>query len=118
MLDRYETIASWAMGGIFALILAFYLYALGWPTAANAAAVAICVLLVFVPIRYVYPSRMPTLRAATVGLGIVWAVAALVVLTQLFRDGVASRMLVLGSLLYPVYYVGLSLVMTARRVSR
>jgi len=25
---------------------------------------------------------------------------------------------VLGSLLYPVYYVGLSLVMTARRVSR
>jgi phosphatidylcholine synthase len=76
------------------------------------------VLLVFVPIRYVYPSRQPTMRAVTVGLGIVWAVAALMVLTQLFRDGVASPALVLGSLLYPAYYLGLSLVMTFRRVSR
>ena len=99
-------------------ILAFYLYALGWPTAANAAAVAICVLLVFVPIRYVYPSRQPTMRTLTVGLGIVWAVVTLIVLGQLFRDGVASRALVLASLLYPAYYVGLSLVMTLRRVSR
>jgi phosphatidylcholine synthase len=100
-------------------ILAFYLYALGWPTAANAAAVAICVLLVFVPdpLRLsVRASR--TMRALTVGLGIVWAVVTLIVLGQLFRDGVASRALVLGSLLYPAYYVGLSLVMTLRRVSR
>ena len=99
-------------------ILAFYLYALSWPTAANAAVVATFALLIFVPIRYVYPSRTPTLRAPNVGLGLAWAAAALLVLWQLLRDGVASQPLVLGSLLYPVYYVGLSVVLTLRRVSR
>jgi len=99
-------------------ILAYYLYALGWPTAANAAAVIICVLLVFVPIRYVYPSRMPTMRALTVGLGVAWGAATLFALYQLHRDGVASRALVVGSLLFPLYYVGLSIVLSARRVSR
>lgn len=99
-------------------ILAYYLYALGWPTAANAAAVIICVLLVFAPIRYLYPSRMTTLRALTVGLGVAWGAATLFALYQLYRDGVASRALVVGSLLFPLYYVGLSIVLSARRVSR
>src|SRR6185369_1765899 len=50
-------------------IVAFYLYALGWAPAANAAVVAAFAVLIFVPIRYVYPSRTTTLRALTVGLG-------------------------------------------------
>ena len=99
-------------------ILAYYLYALGWPTAANAAAVIICVVLVFVPIRYLYPSRMTTMRALTIGLGVAWGAATLFALYQLYRDGVASRALVVGSLLFPLYYVGLSIVLSARRVSR
>ena len=99
-------------------ILAYYLYALGWPTAANAAAVIVCVLLVFVPIRYLYPSRMTTMRVLTIGLGVAWGAATLFALYQLYRDGVASRALVVGSLLFPLYYVGLSIVLSARRVSR
>lgn len=99
-------------------IVAFYLYALGWPTAANAAVVVTFAVLIFVPIRYVYPSRTPTLRALTVGIGLAWGAAVLLALYQILRDGVATAPLVLASLLFPVYYVGLSLVLTARRVSR
>src|SRR5262249_37663766 len=55
-------------------IVAFYLYALGWPPAVNAAWLVAFAVGVFVPIRYVYPSRTPTLRALTVTLGIAWGV--------------------------------------------
>jgi phosphatidylcholine synthase len=100
-------------------ILAFYLYALDWPTAANAAVVVVFAVLIFVPIRYVYPSRTPILRTLTVGLGCAWGAAVLLALYQILRDGVASRPLVLGSLLFPVYYGMLSLALTTRRrVSR
>ena len=99
-------------------IVAFYLYALGWPTAANAAVVTTFALLIFVPIRYVYPSRTTTLRALTVGLGLAWGAAVLLALFQILSDGIASRPLVLGSLLFPVYYGALSLVLTRQRVSR
>jgi phosphatidylcholine synthase len=99
-------------------IVAFYLYALGWAPAANAAVVAAFAVLIFVPIRYVYPSRTTTLRTLTVGLGLVWGGAVLLALFQILRDGIASRPLVLGSLLFPVYYGALSLVMTRQRVSR
>ena len=43
-------------------ILALYLYAWRLPPTANAAIVAVLVVLVFVPIRYVYPSRTRTWR--------------------------------------------------------
>jgi phosphatidylcholine synthase len=99
-------------------IVAFYLYALGWPTAANAVVVATFALLIFVPIRYVYPSRTTTLRGLTVGLGLVWGAAVLLALFQILSDGIAYRPLVLGSLLFPVYYGALSLVLTRQRVSR
>ena len=99
-------------------IVAFYLYALGWAPRANAAVVAAFAVLVFVPIRYVYPSRTTTLRALTVGLGLVWGGALLLALWQILRDGIPSRPLVLGSLLFPVYYGALSLVLTRQRVSR
>jgi phosphatidylcholine synthase len=99
-------------------IVAFYLYALGWPTAMNAAVVATFAFLIFVPIRYVYPSRTTTLRGLTVGLGLVWGASVLVALFQILRDGVAWRPLVVGSLLFPVYYFALSVVLTLRRGTR
>src|SRR5207253_2450896 len=43
-------------------VVAFYLYALGWPRALNAVVVVAFSVAVFVPIRYVYPSRTLTLR--------------------------------------------------------
>ena len=99
-------------------IVVFYLYVLEWPPPASALLLSIFAIGVFVPIRYVYPSRTPTLRALTVGLGVAWGAAVLVALYQILREGVALRPLVLGSLLFPVYYFVLSLVLTSRRVSR
>ena len=93
-------------------IVAFYLYALGWPRALNAAVVLVFSLGVFVPIRYLYPSRTLVLRPLTIGLGLVWAAAVLWSIAHLAS---APRVLVVVSLAFPVYYVGLSLALHVRR---
>jgi phosphatidylcholine synthase len=93
-------------------IVAFYLYTLGWSPLANAAVVVGLSIAVFVPLRYVYPSRTTTLRWLTVGLGCVWGAAVLFVLARL---GTAPRTIVVASLAYPAYYVALSLAMHASR---
>ena len=64
-------------------IVVFYLYLAGWPPLVNAAVLLALAVLVFVPIRYVYPSRTPVLRSLTIGLGIVWGVLMLVMLWQM-----------------------------------
>src|SRR5262249_55479203 len=96
-------------------VVAFYLLALGWPPALNALVVVLLSIGVFVPLRYLYPSRTPTLRPLTVGLGLVWGAAVLVALWIMVRGGVAPRALVVASLASPVYSVGLSLVLDLRR---
>ena len=95
-------------------IVAFYLYTLGWPLALNAAVVVALSVAVFVPLRYIYPSRTPVLRPLTVTLGLVWGAAVLWALAHL---GSAPRTLVAVSLAFPVYYVGLSIALQARRAS-
>ncbi len=93
-------------------IVAVYLVALGTPPWVNAAVLLLLVVLVFVPIGYVYPSRTPTLRGLTVGLGAVWGVTVLAIIWLLPSP---PRWLVVGSLAYPVYYTVLSFVLHARR---
>jgi phosphatidylcholine synthase len=68
--------------------------------------------MVFVPIRYVYPSRTPYWRTMTVALGLVWGVMLLVMVWQL---PVISAALFWASLIFPAYYVVLSLAIGARR---
>jgi phosphatidylcholine synthase len=67
--------------------------------------------LVFVPIRYLYPSRTPTLRALTVALGIAWGIMLLVMVWQLPEISVP---LLWASLGFPLYYLVLSLVLAWR----
>ena len=93
-------------------IVAFYLWALGWSRAVNAAVVIGFSIAVFVPIRYVYPSRTTALRPLTVALGIVWGAAILAVLS---RPGAPPQAVVVGSLAFPVYYVLLSFALHASR---
>jgi len=93
-------------------IVAFYLYTLAWPRAVNAAFVVAFSLAVFVPIRYVYPSRTTVLRPLTVGLGLAWGAA---VLYAIFNLSTVPHELVVASLAFPVYYVGLSLFLHLRR---
>jgi phosphatidylcholine synthase len=93
-------------------VVAFYLFALGWPPWLNAAVLVAFAVLVFVPIYYLYPSRAPVLRTATIALGIVWAAAMLIALARL-PD--VPRPLLWGSLAFPAYYLGLSVALTLRR---
>jgi phosphatidylcholine synthase len=94
-------------------IVAFYLWIAGWSPEVNAAILLALAVLVFVPIRYIYPSRTTTLMTLTNVLGAVWAVLLLV---MLWRHPAISRTLFLASLVFPVYYFGLSLWLNARRV--
>lgn len=92
-------------------VVAFYLYVLGTPRWVNAFLVLIFSFLVFVPIKYLYPSRSPILRGPTIGLGIAWGIVMLAIIYLLPEPPGA---LVLGSLLYPAYYVILSLWLAVR----
>jgi phosphatidylcholine synthase len=93
-------------------IVVLYLVALQTGPMFNAAVLLVLAAMVFVPIRYVYPSRTTVWRPVTVALGVAWAVAMLVVM---WRMPAAPSWLVRASLLYPAYYVGLSLALEARR---
>ena len=87
-------------------IVVFYMYLIELSPATNAAILLAFALLVFVPIRYVYPSRTTTLAGLTTGLGIVWAAMLSWVLWRLPDKEIEWT---LASLVFPAYYFGLSL---------
>ncbi len=93
-------------------IVVFYLYVARWPPAVNLGILLALVALVFVPIRYVYPSRTPSWRPLTVALGLVWGVLMLVLWSQM-PD--VSRPLLWASFVFPAYYLLLSLALHRRR---
>jgi phosphatidylcholine synthase len=62
--------------------------------------------LVFVPIRYVYPSRNPVCRRLTLSLGSAWGG---IVVWMIWQLPDVSRPILWASLVFPTYYVGLSL---------
>ncbi|MBI4887561.1 MAG: CDP-diacylglycerol O-phosphatidyltransferase [Acidobacteria bacterium] len=93
-------------------IVVFYLYLGGWAPAVNLAVLLLLAALVFVPIRFVYPSRTPVFRAPTVAFGVLWGALMTVMLWQM-PD--VSRPLFWASLCFPVYYVLLSVVIELRR---
>lgn len=93
-------------------IVAGYLIAIRPSPAVTAGILLSLAALVFVPIRYVYPSRTVTLRPLTLALGALWAVAYAALIWYLPTPPV---WLVWGSLSYLLYYLVLSLWLTARR---
>ncbi len=93
-------------------IVAFYFYVLKTPLWVNAFLVLIFSALVFVPIRYLYPSRSPVLRGLTVSLGVLWGIMVLIIIYLLPQPPTA---IVLGSLLFPAYYLILSFWLEASR---
>jgi phosphatidylcholine synthase len=95
-------------------IVAVYLIALRPAPAITAAILLALAVLVFVPIRYVYPSRTETLRGLTVALGAIWA---LLFLGLIWFIESPPAWLVGASLVFPLYYLALSLWVTARRAS-
>ncbi len=86
-------------------VAVLYLLVSGWAPLTNAAVLLALVALVFVPIRYVYPSRTNTWRLATNALGALWAGLTLVILWQYPAVSPAA---VWVWLLFPAYYTLLS----------
>jgi phosphatidylcholine synthase len=86
-------------------LVALYLFVLELKPELNAAIVLVFVVLVFVPIRYVYPSRTQTLSAVTNVLGVVWALVTMWMVWQL--PAIDPR-IVGVSFVFPVYYMLLS----------
>lgn len=96
-------------------ILAFYIVIFDLSTTMNAALLVIFSILVFVPIRYVYPSRTENLWHTNMALTAGWLIAYAVMVAQLPDPNV----IVLGlSLAYVVFYVVESLMLTVRHYRR
>ena len=94
-------------------IFAFYLYVLNTPLWVNAFLLIGLSLLVFVPIKFIYPSRSPRFRAQTNVLGALWGAA---VLYTIYRLPNAAPSILFASLLFPAYYTALSLWLEFRRM--
>ncbi|MDG1959436.1 MAG: CDP-diacylglycerol O-phosphatidyltransferase [Candidatus Binatia bacterium] len=86
-------------------ILTFYLYIFAIPPTISAMVTFGLAILVFAPLKFIYPSRTLFMRPTSVILGILWGLVGLVVVDALpeRRVGLAAV-----TLLYPIYYTGLS----------
>ena len=92
-------------------IVAFYLFALNLPPVWNAATLVALAALVVVPIKYVYPSRTETLQTLTCVLCGVWGIALFWMIGRLPETPTS---VIVWSLVFPLYYTALSLVLSYR----
>ncbi|WP_040338239.1 CDP-alcohol phosphatidyltransferase family protein [Candidatus Blastococcus massiliensis] len=90
-------------------IVALYAIVLDLGTTAVAVLLVVLTVLVFVPIKYVYPSRTVLLRSLNMGLATAWLVSVVVLLLQ-YPD--PHPVAVALSLAYPVYYTAVSVWLT------
>jgi phosphatidylcholine synthase len=90
-------------------IAAFYIVVLDLGTVVTAVILLVLTVLIFVPVKYVYPSRTETLWYSNMTFATAW-LGVYAVITALLPD--APTWLSLLSLSYPAYYVGLSLWLT------
>ena len=90
-------------------VIAFYVIVFKLTPIAVAAILLICSILVFVPIRYLYPSRTPAFRPLTLILTGLWMLVYALILQQMPTP---HPLLVDFSLFYLLYYAVLSLYLT------
>jgi phosphatidylcholine synthase len=93
-------------------VVIFYFYVLATATWVNTLLLLAFSILVFVPIRYLYPSRSPVARRTTHVLGALWGVCVVILLAQLPTP---ARALGWASLFFPIYYFAVSLHLHFRR---
>jgi phosphatidylcholine synthase len=94
-------------------IVVFYLYLLKTPTWFNGFLVMVLAGLVFVPIKFIYPSRSPRFRLTINLFGTLWGLA---ILWIIFTLPAPSVPMVIASLAFPAYYTALSLWLEFRRL--
>lgn len=87
-------------------IVVFFLFFLAPGPLGNTIVLLICSVATFLPIKFVYPSKTKHFRKTTLILGLVFLIQMILLLIQ-FRQ--ASGLLIYSSLIYPIYYVAISL---------
>jgi phosphatidylcholine synthase len=93
-------------------IVVLYLVALKVGPVVNTIVLLVLAALVFVPVRYVYPSRTRPLRRVTVALGVLWG---LQMIAMMWRMPGVPAWLAWTSLVFPAYYLALSFALELRR---
>ncbi|MEO7157648.1 MAG: CDP-alcohol phosphatidyltransferase family protein [Vicinamibacterales bacterium] len=93
-------------------IVVAYLYILQLAPLTNAIVLAALAAMVFVPIRFVYPSRTRTLKVATLLLGTIWSI---LFTWMIWRLPAVDGPWTMVSLIFPAYYFALSLWLQFRR---
>lgn len=88
-------------------------YCLAWPLSQATTTILLLALaaLVFVPLKYVYPSRTATLMIPTLALGGIWGVQMIAIIWWL---PAVPAWLLWSSLVFPIYYFALSLWLNVR----
>jgi phosphatidylcholine synthase len=87
-------------------VVALYVWLLDLSPAAASAWVVLFSALTFVPLKYIYPSKLKRLRGATAGGGTLWVIAMALIAAMPPSPG-RERAAEL-SLVFPAYYVALS----------
>jgi phosphatidylcholine synthase len=91
-------------------IVAFYVIVLDLSPTTAAVLFVVCSILVFVPVRYVYPSRTEAFQGPTLALTAVWLIAYAVLVAELPHPNPFAVAVSLG---YVGYYLVLSGYLTA-----
>lgn len=92
-------------------VVAFYAIVFGPSPGTLATVLVVCSFLVFVPIRYVYPTRTVVFRRLSLTLTALWLGSYAAILWQMPEP---SPLLLAFSILYLFYYFGLSLYLSAK----
>jgi len=92
-------------------VVAFYVIVFDLSQGAAATVLVVCSVLVFVPIRYVYPTRTAAFRRLSLTLTALWLAVCTIILLQMPEP---DDLILDLSLAYLVYYFGLSLYLSAK----
>jgi len=94
-------------------LVVFYLFCFRWPIGVNAIIMSTFAVMVFVPVKYLYPNRTKPLRWLTISYGVLWAIATVVVLAQLPEPNPTPLWI---SFSYVIYYLVVSFALHYRTV--
>jgi phosphatidylcholine synthase len=92
-------------------VVAFYAIVFELGPSTLATVLVVCSLLVFIPIRYVYPTRTIAFRKFSLALTTLWLVSYAAILMQMPEP---DPLLLTFSILYLFYYFGLSFYLSSK----
>ncbi|HTT75139.1 MAG TPA: CDP-alcohol phosphatidyltransferase family protein [Candidatus Binataceae bacterium] len=92
-------------------LVALYLFCLGWIPFVNILVTVALAVMVFLPVKFIYPSRTAPMRSVTLGFAAIWAAATITLVLAL---PVPNPILLYTSLAFIVYYFVMSFLLHAR----